>query len=74
MPVGLTFNLYATPFAVLAILVGALQFLFRERWWTALQKRRWDDPRRSSTKVRDRCAAFLSIWFFAIAALALFLD
>jgi hypothetical protein len=70
----LAFNLYAIPFAALLGLVGTLQFRFRERWWARLQQRRWDDPRRASTKLRDRYSAFLALWCGVIALLALFYD
>jgi uncharacterized membrane protein len=74
VPVDLTVNLGAIPFAVVAILFGTLQFVFRERWWTKLQQRRWDDPRRSSSKLRDRYPVFLAGWSVALAGFALFYD
>lgn len=70
----LTFNLSAVPFAALVTLVGILQLAFRERWWARLQQRRWDDPRRSSTKLRDRYSTFLLAWCVAGAAFALYYD
>lgn len=70
--VDLTFNPGAIPVAVLLILFGTAQYVFRERVTTVLKKWRLDAYRRTPARYRDRVAAFGVLWCLALAAFALF--